>query len=46
MYRLEPLTNWKLHIVITTMLKNTTAGKAVIRPVNTSNGEIITILNL
>jgi len=45
MYRLEPLTNWKLYITITIMLKNTIAGRTVAGPANTSNGKTITVLN-
>ena len=44
-YRLESLTNRKLHTTITIMLKNTVAGKAAIGPVNTFNSEMVTILN-
>jgi len=45
MYRLKPLTNQKLHTAIIIILRNTIAGKAAARPINTSNGEIVTILN-
>jgi len=45
MYRLELLMNQKLHTTITTMLRNTVAGRAVTGPVNTFNGEIVTVLN-
>jgi len=45
MHRLEPLTNRKLHIAITTILKNTIVGRAATGPINTSNNETITVLN-
>ena len=45
MHRLEPLTNWKLHTIITTMLRNTIASKAAAGPVNTFNSETVTVLN-
>jgi len=44
-YRLEPLTNWKLYTAITTMLRNTVAGRAAAGPANTSNGEMVTVSN-
>jgi len=45
MHRLEPLTNWKLHTIITTMLRNTAAGRAAVGLVNTSDSETVTVLN-
>ena len=44
-YRLEPLINRKLYIAIIIILRNTAAGRATIVLVNTSNGEIVTVLN-
>jgi len=44
-YRLEPLMNRKLYTAITTMLKNTIAGRITTGPANTSDGEMITVLN-
>ena len=44
-YRPEPLTNQKLHTAITTMLRNTVAGKAAAGPANTSNNETVTVSN-
>jgi len=46
MHRPEPLTNRKLHTAIITILRNTTAGRAAVRPVNTSNSKTVTVLNL
>ena len=46
MYRLKPLMNQKLYTAITTMLRNTIASRAAIRPANSSNSKMITILNL
>ena len=46
MYRLKPLKNRKLHTAISIILRNTIISKAVVRPVNTFNGETNTILNL
>jgi len=37
--------NQKLHTAIITMLRNTIAGRAAAGPVNTFNGETVTILN-
>ena len=45
-YRPEPLTNRKLYTAITTMLRNTVAGKAAVGPINTSNSKTVTVLNL
>jgi len=45
MHRLEPLNYRKLYTIITTILKNTIAGKAIIGPINTFNSEIVTVLN-
>jgi len=45
MHKLEPLKNRKLHTAITTMLRNTAVGKAATRLANTSNSEIVTVLN-
>jgi len=45
MYRLEPLTNRKLYTAITTMLRNTAAGRAAVGPINTSNSKTVTVLN-
>ena len=45
MYRPEPLTNRKLYTTIIIILKNTVAGRAAIGPINTSDGDIVTILN-
>jgi len=46
MYRLKPLINRKLYIIITTMPKNTIARRITIGPVNTFNSKTATILNL
>ena len=40
-----PLKNRKLLNVTTTMLRNTAASKAAIGPLNTSDKEIVTVLN-
>jgi len=45
MYRLEPLTNRKLHTAIITILRNTVAGRAAIGLINTSDGKMVTVLN-
>jgi len=45
MYRLEPLTNWKLYTAITIMLRNIAAGRAATGLVNTSDGKTVIVLN-
>ena len=45
MYKLEPLTNRKLHTAIITMLRNIVVGRAATKLTNTSNNKIVTVLN-
>jgi len=46
MYRLKPLNYQKLHTIITIILRNTIASKAIIGLINTFNSKTVTILNL
>jgi len=45
MYRLEPLTNRKLHTTITIILRNIVAGRAATGFINTFNNKTVTVLN-
>jgi len=44
-YRLEPLTNQKLHTAITIILRNIMAGRAATGLINTFNNKTVTVLN-
>ena len=44
-YKLKPLINQKLYIIIIIILKNIIASKTAIRLINTFNSKIIIILN-